>query len=63
MTIVTDPAPDIGLLSLIQWLWPAFPTGAFAYSHGLEVAMATGEVDDKAGLSQWLTDVLELGSG
>ena len=25
--------------------------------------MATGEVDDKAGLSQWLTDVLELGSG
>jgi urease accessory protein len=27
-------------LSLIQWLSPAFPTGGFAYSHGLEQAMA-----------------------
>ena len=28
------------LLSLVQWLSPAFPTGAFAYSHGLEQAIA-----------------------
>ena len=30
------------LLTLVQWLSPAFPTGAFAYSHGLEQAVASG---------------------
>ena len=32
-------------LSLIQWLSPAFPTGGFAYSHGLEQAMTDGTRD------------------
>lgn len=63
MTIAIEPIPDTGLLSLIQWLSPAFPTGAFAYSHGLEVAMAGGEVRDGQGLRDWLGDVLERGSG
>lgn len=49
-------------LSLIQWLSPAFPTGAFAYSHGLEQAMADGlrNAEDVAG---WVGDVLTRGSG
>ncbi|MDP2081484.1 MAG: urease accessory protein UreF [Pseudotabrizicola sp.] len=52
-----------GLLSLIQWLSPAFPTGGFAYSHGLETAISDGLVPDAAALRQWLTDVLEFGAG
>jgi urease accessory protein len=54
---------DAGLLSLIQWLSPAFPTGAYAYSHGLEQAMATGDVTGAESAAQWIADVLEYGSG
>ena len=32
------------LLLLLTWMSPAFPTGAFAYSHGLEWAIDTGVV-------------------
>ncbi|MFN3722179.1 MAG: urease accessory protein UreF [Paracoccaceae bacterium] len=51
------------LLTLVQWLSPAFPTGGFAYSHGLEAAISTGQVRDAAGLRHWLSDVLEFGAG
>jgi hypothetical protein len=38
------PADAVALarLCLMQWLSPAFPTGAYAYSQGLEQAMAEG---------------------
>ncbi|KRW94925.1 urease accessory protein UreF [Paracoccus sp. MKU1] len=49
-------------LSLIQWLSPAFPTGGFAYSHGLEQAMADGARDADA-VSAWVADVLRHGGG
>lgn len=51
------------LLTLAQWLSPAFPTGAFAYSHGLEQVIADGGVSDAATLGAWLTDVLRFGAG
>lgn len=51
------------LLTLVQWLSPAFPTGSFAYSHGLEAAIAGGDVPDSAGLLHWLEDVLAFGAG
>ncbi|MGC9368975.1 MAG: urease accessory protein UreF [Paracoccaceae bacterium] len=51
------------LLSLTQWLSPAFPVGAFAYSHGLEQAIADGDVRDAETLEAWLRLVLEQGSG
>lgn len=51
------------LLSLVQWLSPAFPTGAFAYSHGLEQAIATGEIRSEAALADWLADILAHGAG
>lgn len=51
------------LLTLTQWLSPAFPVGGFAYSHGLETAIAAAEVADAAGLRDWLTVVLEEGTG
>lgn len=57
--------PDEGtaLLMLVQWLSPAFPVGAYAYSHGLEAVIATDEVRDAAALRQWVADVLEYGAG
>jgi urease accessory protein len=55
----TDPR----LLTLVQWLSPAYPTGAFAWSHGLEAAIAAGWVRDAEGLHDWLADVLAEGSG
>lgn len=54
---------DTQLLRLLSWLSPAFPVGAFAYSHGLEWAIQDGVVTDRAGLIDWLTNLLERGSG
>ena len=42
------------LLRLMAWLSPAFPTGAYAYSHGLEWAVAAGDVVDPDTLLAWL---------
>ncbi len=49
-------------LTLIQWLSPAFPTGGFAYSHGLEQAMVDGARDADAVVA-WVSDVLRRGGG
>jgi urease accessory protein len=51
------------LLTLTQWLSPAFPLGSFAYSHGLEAAMVSGEVTGAESLKDWIACVLEFGSG
>lgn len=51
------------LLRLLAWLSPGFPTGAYAYSHGLEWAVAAGDVADPGSLLAWLTDLLRHGSG
>lgn len=51
------------LLSLVQWLSPAFPTGAFAYSHGLEQVVAEGTVTDAESFADWLAGVLRHGAG
>ncbi len=50
------------LLILSQWLSPAFPIGAFAFSHGIEAAVADGRITDASGLRDWLTDLLDHGS-
>lgn len=55
---MADPA-----LTLAQMFSPGFPVGAFAYSHGLETAIADGRVCDAASLEAWLTDVLVYGAG
>lgn len=49
-------------LSLIQWLSPAFPTGGFAYSHGLEQIMSDG-LRDGEGVRDWVAQVLRHGGG
>jgi urease accessory protein len=50
------------LLNLLTWFSPAFPTGGFAYSSGLEWAVETGAVRDEASLIAWLQDSLALGA-
>jgi urease accessory protein len=54
---------DAALLSLAQWLSPAFPVGGYTFSQGLEWAIATGEVTSAADLGRWLGDTLEHGAG
>ena len=45
--------------ALLQiWLSPAFPVGAFAYSHGLEKAAEFSWVRDRVTLESWLRDLV-----
>lgn len=57
----TEDARD--LLTLTQWMSPAFPLGGFAYSHGLENAILTGAVLTAQDLGHWLRGILAEGSG
>jgi urease accessory protein len=54
--------PD-ALLRLLAWLSPAFPTGAYAYSHGLEWAVESGDITNGDTLREWLAHLLAHGSG
>ena len=54
---------DSALLKLVTWLSPAFPVGAFSYSHGLEWAVHTGAVKDKATAQDWIETCLRKGAG
>jgi len=57
--IMTDTAD---LLTLSQWLSPAFPIGGFAYSHGLETLVAKGTVDSADSLRACLQSLIAHGS-
>ncbi|MGR3377792.1 urease accessory protein UreF [Salipiger abyssi] len=50
-------------LTLHQLFSPAFPVGAFAYSHGLETVVQAGQVGDADSLLAWLEAVLRQGAG
>jgi urease accessory protein len=50
-------------LKLVQMLSPAFPVGGFAYSHGLEAAIASGAVTDADEARSWIEDIILRGSG
>ncbi len=50
-------------LRLQSWFSPAFPIGAFSYSHGLEWAVEDGSVTDRTSLVAWLEADLRHGSG
>ena len=56
-------ATSAQILTLSQWLSPAYPVGAFAYSHGLEAAADQGWLRDGSDLEAWLQEVLEHGAG
>jgi urease accessory protein len=51
------------LLLLLHWMSPAFPTGAFAYSHGLESAIERRLVASAMDVEDWASDLMSRGSG
>src|SRR5262245_45194246 len=61
------PATDVvavsgvALTRLLQLVSPALPIGAFAYSQGLEQAVASGWVTDEASAANWLLGLLHHG--
>ncbi|MEZ5807614.1 MAG: urease accessory UreF family protein [Zhengella sp.] len=50
------------LLRLMSWLSPVFPTGGFAYSAGLEQAVADGLVAKAGSLEAWIEAQLVHGA-
>jgi urease accessory protein len=56
-------ATEGALQKLLQWFSPAYPVGAFSFSHGLEWAVECGLVRARDGLEAWLADVLRHGAG
>ena len=51
------------LARLLVFSSPAFPTGGFAYSHGIEWAVEAGDVRDEGSLRDWLETLLCHGAG
>lgn len=54
---------DAALYRLLTWLSPAYPLGAYAYSHGLEYAIERGLVRDGGGVRRYAAAVLHAGAG
>lgn len=48
---------------LMTWLSPAYPVGAFSYSHGVEQAVEAGLVTERVSLIDWIADCLRHGAG
>jgi urease accessory protein len=55
--------PQAAAARLFWWLSPAFPVGAYAYSHALEWAAEAGDVRDEATCLAWIRDILLEGAG
>lgn len=55
---MTSPA---NLQKLLTWLSPAFPVGSFAWSAGLESAIAVGTVQDRRTTQDWVEGALHHG--
>lgn len=71
MTIITPKitatpritiTPELARLRLAQYMSPAFPTGSYSWSQGLEWAIDRGSVT-RATLPEWLEDWLCHGAG
>ena len=63
MSIEQCRCTPLEFLRLQSWLSPAFPTGSYSYSHGLEWAIQAGHIYDRASLVDWLQADLCYGSG
>jgi len=50
------------LIRLQNWLSPAFPTGSYSYSHGLEWAIESRQIHRRTSLVDWLDADLRFGS-
>ena len=54
---------QVALLRQQSWLSPAFPTGSYSYSHGIEWAVEAGHIHDRKSVVDWLEADLCYGSG
>jgi len=64
MTMTTEtPLYGARLQRLMTWLSPAFPVGAFSYSHGLEAAVEAELVTDREKLLSWVETIIRVGAG
>ncbi len=61
--ITTATTMSDTLFRLMSWLSPAYPVGAYAFSHGLEYAVEAGLVRDRDGARDWIATVMSMGSG
>lgn len=62
--IIPIPMTDLGALQrLFAWLSPAYPVGGFAYSHGIEQAIADGWLTGPEQVRDWIADILNHGAG
>ncbi|HYF06103.1 MAG TPA: urease accessory UreF family protein [Acetobacteraceae bacterium] len=62
-TTTTELPPDGALYRLLAWLSPAYPVGAYTYSHGLEAAVEDGLVKTRADLTAYVATALRDGAG
>jgi urease accessory protein len=58
----SSPARFATQFKLLAWCSPAYPTGAFSYSHGMEWAVERGTVATLEGLLEFVIAVLQRGS-
>jgi urease accessory protein len=63
ITRTTMTTTDAALYRLMTWLSPAYPVGAYAYSHGIEYAVEAGLVRDRATLVDWIAQAVTHGAG
>jgi len=63
MRMTTDTLHAQGVLTLAQWFSPAFPIGAFSFSHGLEHLVDTGDIADVVQFRGWVEQILRYGAG
>src|SRR6266478_9593744 len=54
---------QVALLRQQNWLSPAFPTGSYSYSHGIEWAVEALYIKDRKSAIDWLEADLRYGSG
>lgn len=54
---------ETNLIRLMSWLSPAFPVGAYTYSHGLESVVEDGLIRDRQSAAEWIVDLIALGAG
>lgn len=54
----SDRNASLALVRLLQLASPALPVGAYSYSQGLEAAIESGVVTDRASAERWIGDML-----
>ena len=64
--VMSEAQQPIALSAFLRqqsWFSPAFPTGSYSYSHGIEWAVEAGCIHDRESLVDWLEADLSYGSG